>query len=271
MKLFISLFSFLLCFQTFSQQTKYNLQQENLKGKLHYYIVKTFITKNPNEEPVQKYAAKKIFNTDGVLTEIDNYDADSKLLGKIIYEIKDGLLIRETFFNAIGNPDKITTYEYDEQGRVSTQKKINNAGKLQFQTTYLYNAKGQLSATHKLIPSINYTMKESYQYDAVGNLIEIAKKVRIGTTKELYAYNSQKQQIKKSEFNAIGELFSVITYEYNTKGDKTGLKKHDASGALTYFESYQYQYDEHDNWTERTSFEKGKKVSVEKRTITYYQ
>ena len=271
MKFFISLLAFLGTFQLFSQQITHNLQSENLKGKLHYYYLKTFIATDTDTELSQKYAEKKVFDKDGNLTEIINFDADSQPINKTLFKFKNRRLIGETYFNASGNQDKTITYQYDDKERLSCQKKYNTAGKLQYQITYFYNTKGQLSATHKLIPSINYTMKENYKYNTDGNLIEVAKKVRIGSTKETYVYNQQKQLIKKSEYNALGELFSTIEYTYNENADKTALKKYDADGNLTYYESYQYTYDTHDNWTERISFKRDKKVSIETRELVYYQ
>ncbi len=113
-------------------------------------------------------------------------------------------------------------------------------------------------------------MKESYIYDAKGDLTERHKTSPIGTTKEIFDYDSKRLPIKKSEYNTMGQLFSVIVYQYNEHDDKISLKKYDSDNNLDYYEDYEYSYDTHNNWTERISFEKGIKTSIEKREIKYY-
>ena len=253
----------------FSQQNNINLKSENLRGHIQSYQNKTFIVDNATKTEILKYNEKYLFNINGMINSIENFGDDAILNSKEIYEYKNEKISVLTTYNALGHVDKSTLYEYDDEKRLVTQKKINNTGKLQYHTTYLYSRKGFLVGQHKLIPSINYTMKESYAYDSQGQMIEKAKIARIGTTKETFLYNEIGQQIKKSDFNAMGELFSVITYTFNSYNDKTDLKKYDADGTMTYFESYKYTYDENGNWIERISFEKGEKVSIEKRVIVY--
>jgi hypothetical protein len=100
-------------------------------------------------------------------------------------------------------------------------------------------------------------------------MIERSKKARIGSTKEVFQYKSGRLPIKKSEYNALGELFSTIQYKYNKQGDKISLEKKDTTGNISYYETYQYQYDTKGNWIEKINFEMDKKASIEKRTIKY--
>ncbi len=270
MKKITSLLLVLFSLVLFAQQDPIHLKDENLKGAIQSYEKKTYIVTPSTGELVQKYDEKKSFDTSGNLIGIATFGNDTKLDSKTVYKYEAGHLVSKIVYNSAGKEDKITQYEYDAENRLTSQKKYNSAGQLQYQTRYFYNSKGQMLSEHKLIPSINYTLKEAYQYDANNYVIEIAKKARIGTTKVTFSYNDMGKVAKKSDYNAMGELYSVIQYEYNQYGDKTGLKKYDADGKLTYFETYQYLYDKQGNWTERTNFEKGKKVSVEKRKVTYY-
>lgn len=253
----------------YSQENNINLQSENLKGAVLSFQNKTYILDKDSSSEVLKYNEKYIFNESGSIVNIQHFNTQNTLISKDVFEYKNRLLTRVTTYNSTESINKLTLYEYDNKGVVVAQKKMNSGGKLQYHTTYLYNQAGLLVGQHKLIPSINYTMKENYVYNKKGQLSEKAKIARIGTTKETYAYNEKGLLSKKSEYNAMGELFSVISYEYNEQNDKTGLKKRDASGTMTYFESYKYVYDTKGNWTERISFEKGEKVSVERREITY--
>lgn len=266
----LTILTFLLTvFISYSQQNNYTLKTENLKGDVMSYQKETFIIDKTTQELTLKYKEKKVFNHKGAIIRIENYGNDATLDSKELYTYKNDKLTIVTTFNSTGKKDKSTLYEYDDLGRLVAQKKVNSTGKPQYLTTYLYNQKGLLAAQHKLIPSINYTMKESYTYNAKGQKIEIAKTARIGTTKVQFSYNGKGQLIKKSEYNAMGELYSVIKYEYNSNDDKISLKKYDADGLMTYDEKYEYTYDPKGNWVQKLSFEKGEKVSVEKREIIY--
>ena len=253
----------------FSQQNTINLKSKNLKGKVQSFEKTTFLVDKTTKNLTQKYKENYVFDSDGLLISIENFGDDTQPDSKETYSYNQTKLSLHSVLSSTGKIDKTTQYEYDEVGQLITQKKYNKSEKLQYQTSYLYNQKGLLSAKHKLIPSINYTMKQHYKYNAKDQLIEIAKIARIGTTKETFEYNDKGLQAKKSEYNAMGELYSYIDYFYNIENDKTDLKKYDTEGALTYFENYEYAYDATGNWTERSSFEKGEKVSIEKRVIVY--
>jgi hypothetical protein len=270
MKKIIFLSFLLFSFIGFSQQNNLNLKSENLKGNVQSYQNKTFLISKTSGLLEQRYNEKRSFNSNGLLTSIENYGDDTQLDSKETFTYEHAKLSEHTVYGSSGNINKTTKYEYDEAGNLVTQKKYNKSDKLQYQTTFLYNNKGILTAKHKLIPSINYTMKQHYKYNDLEQLIEISKIARVGTTKETFEYNTIGLLSKKSEYNAMGEMYSFINYVYNKQQDKIELKKYDIDGTLTYFENYEYTYDNNGNWIKRTSFEKGVKVSSEKREFTYY-
>jgi len=253
-----------------SQYKTPSLDTENLKGKIASYTTKTFLVSKNSDILLLKYHVKYTFYKKGNIASIENYRDGEKLDSKEIFEYENGKLAKHTIYNSTGTVSKTSLFSYDSNGNLASQKKYTGQEKLQYDTSYLYNKKGQLTTQQKLIPSINYTMKESYKYDDFDNLIIRTKTARIGTTKETFRYDSKGQPVKKSEYNAMGELFSVIIYEYNEQNDKTRLKKYDAANKMTYHESYEYVYDANGNWVEKISSEKGKKVSEEKRNIKYY-
>jgi len=270
MKKSLSLSLLLFTLYGYTQNISIDLKSENLKGKVKSYTKKTQIKSKENDTFVLKYHEKYVFNKDGSIKDIENYGNDQKLDSKEVFEYESQKLVQITQYNATGSVGKTTLFDYNENGKLISKKKFNSQGKLQYETSYIYNKKDQLTTQQKLIPSINYSMKEDYKYDAKGNMIERIKKTRIGSPKEVFAYNQKNLPIKKSEYNALGELFSIITYQYNEQGDKTSLKKEDNTGKVTYYEAYTYQYDSKNNWTEKISYEMDKKVSIENRTIEYY-
>jgi hypothetical protein len=270
MKKILSLFLLFYTLYGYTQNISIDLKSENLKGKVKSYTKKTQVKSKEDDSFVLKYHEKHVFNKDGSLKSIENYGNDQKLDSKEIFEYESQNLVQITQYNATSSIGKTTLFDYNENGKLVSKKKFNSQGKLQYEISYVYNKKNQLTTQQKLIPSINYSMKEDYKYDSKGNMIERIKKVRIGNTKELFEYNHKNLPIKKSEYNSLGELYSVISYKYNNQDDKVSLEKRDNTGELTYYESYSYQYDHKKNWTEKISYEKDVKVSVEKRIIEYY-
>jgi len=259
-----------LSLNLYSQYIQVSLETENLKGKVASYTTKTFLVSANSNDLLLKYHMKYAFNKKGNIESIENYRDGIKLDSREIFEYENGKISKHKIYNSIGTVGKTSLFDYDSNGNLASQKKYTGKEKLQYDTSYLYNQKGQLTIQQKLIPSINYTMKESYKYDDFNNLIVRSKTARIGTTKETFRYNSKGLQTKKSEYNAMGELYSVIVYEYNEQNDKTSLKKYDAANTMNYYENYEYVYDANGNWIEKISSEKGEKVSEEKRTISYY-
>lgn len=258
-----------LSLSLYSQYKSISLDSENLDGKIASYTNKTFLVSKESKDLQLRYNVKYTFNAKGNITSVENFKENLKLDSKEVFEYENGLLSKHTVYNSLGTHGKSSGFEYDTNGNLTSEKKYNRQGKLQYDTSYLYNKEGQLTAQQKLIPSINYTMKENYKYDDFNHLIVRTKTARIGTTKETFRYNSKGLPVKKSEYNAMGELYSVIVYEYNEQNDKTSLKKYDAANNMNYDEFYEYVYDAEGNWTEKTSFEKGIKTGVEKRQINY--
>ena len=265
------LFVFLLSASLLAQENTYNLKKENLKAKVQSVFHKTFKVSKSSGELSQKYAIKQHYNVDGNLTEIENFGHDDILDSKEVFYYNDDKLMSIRIENSTGRTGKITSFQYNREGVLLSQEKMNNKQETEHKTVYLYNDVKQLLSKTKTIPSINYSMTERYVYDnRTGQIIVKNKKARIGTSKETYEYNTRGLISKKSEYNAVSELFSVITYEYNAENDKINLKKYDAKGKQTYDESYEYTYDKSQNWIKRVSYHKGVKASVETRVFVYY-
>ena len=266
--LFVSLL--LLNLTVYSQQNSISWKTKNLKNKVKFYSVETFTIDDSLKVLSRKYNVKYTFNKRGDIYSIENFGTDTNRDSKETYEYKSKRVSKIMLFNTFGKKSKTSVFYYNDKGNVVSKKRYNSNKKMLDETSYLHNLKGQLTLQLKLIPSINYTMKESYIYDAKGDLTERHKTSPIGTTKEIFDYDSKGLPIKKSEYNTMGQLFSVIVYQYNEHDDKISLKKYDSDNNLDYYEDYEYSYDTHNNWTERISFEKGIKTSIEKREIKYY-
>ena len=267
-KIFVISIAILFVNIVFSQTQYFDLKTNNVKGNVKSSFHKTY--KVHQDEIIQKYAIKSVYNQDGLMTSKESYGSDNELDYKEIYAYKSGKIISIHIENSSGKLNKKINYEY-KNGVLKSIIKTDNKGETEHKTTYLYDKKEKLLSKTKTIPKIAYTITESYVYDAnTGYIVVKAKKAHVGTSKETFEYNMEGLISKKSEYNALSELFSTIDYEYNNQGDKISLKKHSPEGELTYYETYTYEYDDMGNWIKKTTTKKDKKDSEETREFVYY-
>lgn len=210
------------------------------------------------------------YNPNQSVNEIIFYKND-KTQSNAVYEYNStGQLESVETLLQDGKIDKATLYIYDEQGHLSDEKKFNGLNNLESQFTYIYNNNILTNKITHLV-TINQTIKETYKYNPQQLLSETVKEQANGSVnRETFFYDDQAQLLKKTTYNAQNEVFTTVLYEYNTQGDKINLFHFDADHKLTTDEFYEYMYDAEGNWTKKTNYEKGVKVSEETRKIVYY-
>jgi hypothetical protein len=129
------------------------------------------------------------------------------------------------------------TYEYDDLGRVKTEREFKNDGKLQRLYTFKYDANGKIKEE-----TINYRSsitKTTYTYDKKGILIE---------------------ELSESQFKGTGSgntyKDTYSEYELDSHGNWTSRKVE-----VLYFDGVS---------DKRADLAKYDNVHIERRTITYY-
>lgn len=254
----------------FAQNHIINWETENLKGKMRSFEQKTYIIDKDTGEETLKYVVKYTFEEDGQIDKIENFNTDGSLISYDDYLYENELLTKVINYNSASKISQKTVYQYNDKSLLINEKKYSKHDKLQYETTYIYNDENQLSEINKSIPQINYQLIEKYIYDQENNIAEIIKINRIGESKELFLYNEKKMLAEKRSFNALGELFDHTTYSYNEFSDKIGLKKFESDNSISYFETYEFFYDEKKNWVKRKNFKKNELSSIEIRQLTYY-
>lgn len=121
------------------------------------------------------------------------------------------------------------------------------------------------------------------RYDVAGRLIEEGEREPDGRIREdfrnLYRYDARGRLVEKAIHHyLLGTHWKMFVY--NGQGDITEEKHQRMAGLIDetnqeWTERYRYQYDDHDNWTERvteTTPQSGEaRLSmVERRRIHYY-
>ncbi|MAX71906.1 MAG: hypothetical protein CMC76_12550 [Flavobacteriaceae bacterium] len=150
------------------------------------------------------------------------------------------------------NGKKINEYEY-ENGKVSVVKNLPTG------VEELYKYDGNFVAEKFQTPSKfpnplnqllgikNNGLITSYTNDENGNVLEMT------------IYDLEEETIHLLTMN-----------KYNKQGDKIEMNTFKGDGSIVSNYSYEYQYDEKNNWLSKLEFEKGKLVQVSERTIEYF-
>lgn len=228
---------------------KNDLEESNLKGK----IWKLKETRFEGEEKFGKYQIGDkryyghqfyVFNEDGNLLESQQLDRKGKIerISKYSYDKN-------------GNCTEITTYEDDKV----VQKQINQIDNNKIVETQVFDEEGKLS--------------NKYQYDYSGADISVGKvfnddgSLDVTFQNELSGGLLTKQIVKDS----LEEITSIRIYERNKKGDLITQKVEYPKDTTEYVYSFQYDYDEKDNWLKQYQFdEDGKIDDILVRNIVYY-
>jgi len=263
--LFLLFFIHTLCW---SQQ---NTLSDQIKGKVKSIESKTFLVKNNLIDSQPNYYFIKSFNIAGFPTQIQ-YMGDDEILDseEVFTYTNSGKISKIETLKKNGSINKTISVEYDANDNVIREIKVNYKYDVESETTYLYNDSNVLLSKKQQFPTIKFSTTDLYFYNDLLQIREIQKATPDGNSKEVYSYNEKGYLLEKAEYDISNKIFSSIMYEYNLLGDKISLFKFDPSGEMTYFEQYEYVYDNKGNWTEKKTYVKGDFMSIEKRVIKYY-
>jgi len=249
MKIQITLILILVALLTSCNSKKNDLEESNLKGK----IWKVKETRFDGEEKFGKYQIGDksyyghqfyVFNEDGNLIESQQLDRKGKIEKASKYS-----------YDEDGNCIEITTYDDDKV----VQKQVNKIEKDKNVETQVFDEEGVLTDKYKY----NYSgsdISDGKIYNSNGSLT-------ITFTNELSGGLLSKQIVKDS----LGKITSIRTYERNNQGDISTQKIEYPKDTTEYTYTFQYDYDEKENWLKQYQFdEDGKIDDILVRNIIYY-
>lgn len=255
MKHFINLV-FIFCISnlcTFGQTEAYNLASQNLHKKVrktieHYYyydeesggFVKTSVNINMYNDGgnlIETYSfydgkygepkpVKKAYkyNSKGQLTEItDISDEIGKYSSNYLftYDSKGNLAKKEVIYKSGGG--SYSTYTFDNRGRQIKEQNFDKNGKLTSENTNSYSGKDKTNVF------ISYSSQD-------GSII--------GTYTTIYENDLKTTYLSKSKYSD-----NKATYSYDKFGNIT--KSVDVGKTNTYTSTYDYEYDNKDNWVKK--------------------
>jgi phage antirepressor YoqD-like protein len=239
------------------------------------------------------------YNKSGLLIkrkEINNYGRGSYNDNVFVYDSKDSIVewtISNDSFKrvykfyrdnrhrpikkeAVENDSIVTSFsvEYDNFNNVITEnqyKSGNNPVKL---LTRKFNSKN-LKIREKIIEygtwdTLNY--ENVFIYDDKQNLMMEKSTIENDSTYDEIKYdyhnNGELKEIKTTPKGA--DYFVITTQKFNEYGDLTEHSYLPSNDKPREIWIYNYKYDSHNNWIEKTEFKDGKPLRIIKRTIDYY-
>lgn len=196
---FLIIFMLLFCLSVSAQKKPTDREIEGLKGNVKtafedYNITK--VSSGPTEINKRVKWQEYYFDKDGMLTLLVYPSHNFKYIYSIIdgfktfkdIKIKEETADKMTFTRVldeeeekpIEEPEKLVepderftmkyTYEYDAQGKITTERHYGNNGELWRLTKYKYDEKGRV--IEEIKKEKGSTTKYIYKYDEKGNLIE---------------------------------------------------------------------------------------------------
>lgn len=254
-------------------------------------------------------AVQSIETIDSLLSQIDRYD----LQGRILERIQGGKEASQSLW-----PLRFT-YVYDQEGRRLAEVIRDARGELVKETRMVYDAQGNRSAelaawgdgtfenvslyeydeSRKLRRGLHYNavqvvnrnlyvydaggrlvqerLERNYWYDAAGHQMVTTDRLDVGHDVAI-TYDDRGHVQQKVVSDLRGKKQGHSEFRYDEHGSQIEERSYDAGGRLTDRKTYRYEYDTVGNWITETfqwwelrgSEPRIKQSHVRERRITYY-
>lgn len=245
--------------------TRYNLMRTNLISDTKYNITndnKVLISSIQNKGTLTEYK----YNSKNQLVEIANiYTRNNAPAGKTIYNYdRTGKLILELNYLKDGSlADSIVIFENAQTNRI-IKNHHNSKGEL-FKTVEIkLNTAGKVERNLQTIN--NETTRIIFEYDST--LTKLAEERWYLGNKLMqriqYIYNWKDDLIEKVELDENGKRSGLTQYEYDIiSGLVISMK------TSHHFTSYEYNFDEYNNWITKYEFYNDVPLKIIEREIKY--
>ena len=154
------------------------------------------------------------YNSDGLKSEISEYDTKNSLKSKTLFIYDRGNLVDETTYDGEGALLWKTIYKYTPAGAIETICEYSADGKLSNQETYAYTELGQIDSITIFDTFDNTEIQKVFRYGTENQLGEIttydnSKQV---SNRLLIKYDADGNVARISEYN-VAEKFGTIVNE----------------------------------------------------------
>jgi hypothetical protein len=219
-----------------------------------------------------KYDTYQIFSKNGKLIENRRCENDGSLYQKRVNAINEkGVLINGKKYNSEGKIIETWKYLYDDNGNmievtyydndgIFTGKQVNKYDKNNNLTEYYYqNSKGKVTNRDTYKYFKNGKIKEQHRYKSDGTLRD----------RRTYEYDDNGNEIIDKAYKADGSIM-IYKSEYDKMNNIIENYWINEKGEQTHQTSFEYVYDNNENWITKKRSSNGELGMIWERKIEYY-
>lgn len=263
MKKVISLCLLLSSLMIYSQNRKTDLQNEGLKGKVKS-VRETPYRAIEEEGKIEKGEIMKS-KSSRVAREIEDMYANIH----VEYTLQGGRMTMESYKENNSLENKFT-YHYDEKRNKTEVKIYEENNSLDAKLVYYYDDKGNKTEIEVYRENGRLEGKVIYTYDDKGDMIGMDFYEDNLIIYRFTYRNDDKGNVIEGEFY-VGDIESKYTCHYDDKGSMIEQNWYNSDGSLDSSHTYQYQYDDQNNWIEKITYVNDKPIEITTRDIEYYK
>ena len=155
-----------------------------------------------------------VYNSEGLKSEISEYDSKNILKSKTLFIYDRGNLADETVYDSEGVLLWKTIYKYNAAGAIETVSEYGADGKLSNQETYVYNDLGAIDSITIFDSFDGKEIQKVFRYGSENQLGEITTydNTKQVTNRLLIKYDADGNVARVSEYN-VAEKFGTIVNE----------------------------------------------------------
>ena len=269
-----------LCSTSAVTQQKTSLQASHYLGPVHTVRTEKTSFRGKQGEFQKMLLTDTTFDSHGNTTEWISYNEDGRVRQRIGWESQydaQGRVIERRYLDDQGRLTNTGRYTYPENQHTVILTQINPCGSINHTATRLYDEAGNLVGEALQFPA-HASFYQTMIYDKKGNLIE----------RRSYKGNDELTERSTWKYDDCGNELEWILFmpdrptvqmtKRSLTCDERGNIVHAVNlgrtGSVTNEESLTYVFDDHGNWTRKTTVYSlaGKTLGIEimDRTITYY-
>jgi hypothetical protein len=267
-------FLYAQCWQGYEYDIKEisDLDKRELTGRVeavvytHYQVIDRFGTISKGPKTCEQ---KVIFNQDGTVRKITDYDSLGNITNVDIHEYENGEITLLSHYNSLGK--LLAKTAYIKAGKDIREQRYLADGTLN--DSYVirtYDAQGRMvKEVRKDHSRPEYSNTYEYYYDSKNRVIKFIEEGRV-VNRLIYQDPYLRRPSIKERFDIKASHIVEIQkkYEYDSKQNIT--KKYHKNN-LSYI--YEYEYDKKDNWIKKIRYKTEAKIPDEiiERQITYFE
>lgn len=261
-----------------------DISKENLNGDIASVLTKSFIAVNENGEIVSagiggrsNYLNNNLkkYNSDGFCIEEQKYNKNGGVSKFENRHDKNGKLLERRAFRLENKIIFTLNYSYDTKGNNIETKRIDAKGETSGHWKKKFDSQNFLEEYTDMESdsTVRYIIK--YNNDSLGNVLDRTRFTSKGQQlhKLVYKYDDKYRVIKEVEY--YQPIFSYPSYtkefKYNDKDLPIVEKAINNTRKYENVWTFEYKYDEHDNWIQQIQFKDDTAKFIVTRLIKYYK